>query len=397
MHKRHIASSIALVAVLAVAIAAFAGGAAASGHTPQDNTTYDVYDGSTVEVYEANNSNTSVLAVETSNSSTISSINVTLEYNETDSDGNATREIDLYAADNDSVDYERTEGIDSDGDGLVDSDQHRWTINHSEFRDAPVTVNESTEVYAEVHATNGSDDTAMLSFTFNLSNADDRSVVVVDDASLDDNSVGSDAETLTKEVGFFSFAGFGENQTDYVVKESRDINGSETDIEFRLQGKAASAFSEIVSADDSGLFSFGGTAPSDGDIVLEMATTADGTDVVPVYLNEAGDSVEDGDTYAVYDEGADVLTIHYGEDYAAASSVEPYVANHAATDENLGASADELAEAYGHLNFMTRAQVFGIWTALDITRSDADAQFGFILPLAAAPAASAGRRLGIEG
>jgi len=393
MHKRHIASSIALVAVLAVAIAAFAGGAAASGHTPNDNESYDVYDGATVDIYEANNSNVSHLVVNTSNTATLSSINVTVTYNETDSDGNVTRELTLYKATNESDDYTRTKDVDANDDTTADSDRHDWAINHSEFRDAPVTVNDTTDVWVEVVAVNSDDDAAELNFTFNLSNADDRSVVVVDDASLDDDNIGSDAETLTEEVGFFSFAGFGANETDYVIEESRDINGSETDVEYRLKGDTASAFSDVVSSDDGGFFSFGDTAPSDGEIVLEMAATGDGTDVVPVYLNEAGDNVEDGDTYAVYDEGADVLTIHYGEDYADGSSVDPYVANHAASDENLGPSADELAEAYGHLSFVTRAQGFGTWTAIDISRSDADAQFGFLLPLAAAPTA---RRIGRE-
>ena len=351
---------IAFMALI-VASAAFVGPAAATTDLSIDESS-DLDEGVTVTDFNASDDELEQLVISVDGDAhDLATADVTIELDDED------RDLTFFTADLDSDAYD---GVTDEG--TID-ELHTWNVSHDEFEDMPAEIEETTDlnVTVEIEAEDGTEDET--DFVFSIENTDERSVMVLDSASMDDADVAPAIASDEEDVG--GFLGFmAEETTIYDVdEEDVAINGSETTVYMYADDTdVADTFAESIEEEDG---IFGADAVDDGEPIVEMTMLADG-DLILTYANEAGDAVdEDEDTYAVYHEDEDMIKLHLGsEDYDADDDeeIDVYAGTHAASFDNFVAS-DEIAEAFGsEMGFWDLQSAFDVQTAFNAWTLDDD-------------------------
>jgi hypothetical protein len=303
--QRLLASMLALT----VAFAAVTGGGAAAVPTlDTENTdttaTSPVQPGTVVQDFDASSSNASTVLLQASTGE------------------NDTRVSFVHNASANAVIAENASGAFVEADATNGESYHNHTIWHDSLADLERGINDNVTV--SIRATNDttatSPDTGYLG-EFYIETDDSATVEYVgaDDigglAELDNETA---TEVLGMEVPFT-----GNDQSD-IETDDRAINDS-TEIVIALGDAGVSEDFESVADDVSAeakLSSFLTFGPRNV-VLLEGDDT---TQAVPVFYQEAPDSVDDGDTYAVMDSvgGTQALTINPGSAFDDADEVSAH-------------------------------------------------------------------------
>ena len=350
--KRFGATALAMLMVLSVlAMPA----AAALTSAPAVDSSSDIDDGVTISIVDADDTTASTLVVNTDNNDTIDSAEVTIETAASD------RDYTVYTSDDTADDYTMDADVDTDGDGSADSDQHTWNITHDEFADAPVDYNSSVDLEFTATFTDDSGNEGNVTGTFTLQNDGDRSVMVADTDAVETDGVGPDVSSYTDEPGYLAQAMFWSEseETEYFAAEdTRSINDSNTTIEvYAADSDFATSFEDQLGDD-----------VEEGDLLVgEHAAQADDDFPLVFYQSADTDIVDENETYVVYDDSADKLTYHLGDDYDSASSVDVWVASNNALDDEFDFDSENVADAYSaNLEYSDLKDEFGtlttIWT-----------------------------------
>ena len=359
---RHITKRVATLAImLAVVTSLFAMPAAATfTEQPTVASSSDIADGATISVADASSNNSSALVVNTNNSDTMESADVTIDLADPD------RDYTVYSSDMSADEYTMTADVDTDGDGTADSDEHTWNISHDEFADVPVAYNGSTDLNFEVAFTDGAGDTANVTGTITISNDGERVVTVVDNASIDNSGVGPSVESQTQEAGILATVSplHDEPEHDtYTLDQSFDTSSNATHEIYFADSDVASAYDASAENADSGDVLVEQTMLADDGLVLTFADSAN-TDLVDT----------SSDSYAVYDSSADKLTLEPGDNVS--STIDVYSANQNPVDVESVSNADiasTFSDAFGTLDLIQNFSVgvgmaaFGIPTLGSVT------------------------------
>jgi len=186
------------------------------------------------------------------------------------------------------------------------------TIEKSALADVEHGIGENVTV--EFRAFNNSSaDTADVNTTAYLEFDNSTTVQNIDDSDVEAENV----VTVTNNTGVLgtTIGPLGTTKAD-IETDDRKVNGSETDVVIALSNQSArDMFDEGVSESSAGdkiskLWS--------GTRTVATISDGDGNKVaVPVFYEEAGDDVEESDTYAVYKEvgGTQSLVVNLGDSF----------------------------------------------------------------------------------
>ena len=178
------------------------------------------------------------------------------------------------------------------------------TVDHSDLETIPVEAGGSTAVTFSVsfETDDGGDTIAEDSFEVTLEADDDYSVMYLHE---DTEQFGDTVDHEERDPGFLSLAD--ETPDWFTVEDERNVSsGNVTEVTMFLHGDMASDFNDVADGAENGdlIGSFAGYEGSENMLVLAFYGSAN-TDIVD----------EDDDTYLVYDDASDTLTLHVGEDF----------------------------------------------------------------------------------
>lgn len=208
---------------------------------------------------------------------------------------------------------------------------YSWSVGHDELEDLP--RDETGGTYnATVYDDTG---TELLNteVAFDTAGNDDNAVLVVSDDGTKDaaamtNLVADDLE-VTQEKSWF---GFGSTETNVSVWSGyTNINGSSSDVTVQLANSSTSSAYETAGEDSN-----------EGDWMRDSTVFINGQPH-KVYKGAAPDDVESNDTYAVYDNSKDELTLNLGDDYDKTRTLQVRAA------AGQGYSFGELQANFGYL------------------------------------------------
>jgi len=366
MSRNYTRTLLTVFVVAAVALsgmAAFTGGVAALETTqPGDSNVLpsDLNSTATVDGFNANDGDYSMLELKTPSTNTTDALSVEL-----------SAENNMHAS-YDTLDneYSVTTGVDTTGDSTTDSDVHTFNISHADLETVPVEANGQTTLTVEVtyEYTDGSSNTgtASLSFDAELNATGDRTVLYITDANVDDDSMGGAVSTESIEYGFID--GLSEDDDEYTVADLDDelaVDGDNTTITAYFNGDVATAFEDQL--DDEA---------ESGDLVLSHTlATGEDDDLRMEFLDETNsDLVNDSTTYGVYDDSADSLTIEVGDEHSDASTLNVRAVSDAPKNVDEGdtfessAFASAFSDAYDEdaFGFTAMTDSFGWGGALSV-------------------------------
>jgi len=234
---------------------------------------------------------------------------------------------------------------------VANSSDASQTVNLSndELSDLPGDAGENTTVEVTTWGVNadGNVTTATTNFTVDITFDSTYAAVTVDDDSADIEDVEASAWNT------YSFGLLGtEDPADLHTYESTvGVDGDNTTITVNdATENGSDAFDEAIDEDIE-----------TGDTITGAAVGLDGTPIA-AYYDEAPDSVEDGDTYAVYNSDAGTWTITLGDDYSDASEVDVFVSSQSYTDVD-SFDKDELSTLFAQdleMGFMSLQSNFGL-------------------------------------
>ena len=258
--------------------------------TTDTSTTSEIKEGYTINPFEANRSNSSYLEAEF------------------DSDNPQVR----------AVDPENAEVLRRWGEGVMNetnasNNYYRLQIRHDQLENAPMEPGESKDVdIVVINNTNVSEsewDTTTATITLN--NSDDRTVVRAGDSAFKGPNVR--AETAAR--WGFSIVNNTPAATllTYSVTEFEQeqvkISGSGSTVTFAADNTTVEqAFDEESDKVDAGEFSPG---------IITTVSASDGSrsETIPVYAEEAPESVENGESYGVYETSNNTLKLTLGDNW----------------------------------------------------------------------------------
>lgn len=300
--------------------------------TDQTTTTTDVQGGDTIganNTFEGNSSNeTTVQYVADSNNT-----KVAIE---------GPNGVQVYANTSaNQVSWNATQG---DGNFNV-------TVNHGALDDLERGINQNvtTTWFVTNNTTVSSPDT--MNFTVHIESDDSKSVEVVSDADVDAGDI------VTVEESSYSIAGrnitagplWADKST--IETNERSVNGSTTDVVVVLGNTTVAEDFTSVASEASAGASLSSLTSLNRNVLL--LTNGDGEQsAVPVYADEAPDSVDSSSTYAVQKTvgGQESLVVNLGDSYEDASSVSVTAVGGAGLftnmDEYLTASVSNLMPAF---------------------------------------------------
>lgn len=269
-----------------------------------------------------------------------------IEYQYDDPDGDTVdaAEVEL-AISYDGIDHEvvtlaaaDSTRVDTDGDGTNDADRYTFNVSHDQLETVPGESGANTTVAVNVTEFEEDADGNIQETDEGEASAGDlvfatqRSVLFLADGT----QAFADVDHDERDPAFFQI--FTDSVPDHFVLDTeRTVDGSNTTVTMFLDGDMASDYSDTAGE------------PEAGDLLVSMGALGDG-EIVGVYYQEAGDDVDvDADTYMVYDDAADSLTMHLGDDYDGHTSIDVLTANHKATD-------------FADVGILDFADAFG-WTA----------------------------------
>lgn len=324
--KRLFAVMLALAVVTTGGMAAFAGGALAATDTLAG-------DGSDqVTGFTANESND----LETS---------IAADGTDFDTDGSQTLHMNVSY---DGETYATTSEDVSDGT----SASQTVNLSNDELSDLPGDAGENTTVTVTTWGEDADGNTTTAEATFDADITFDNTYAAT--------TVDDDAATIeSQEAGSLSTFSFGvlgtEDPADLHTYESTvGVDGDNTTI-------------TVTDATTNGSDAFDEAMGDDIEAGEEITGAAVGLDDSPIaaYYDEAGDSVSDGDTYAVYNSGDGTWDITLGDDYSDASSVDVYISSQKYTDVD-AFEKDELSTLFAQdleMGFMSLQSNFGVLDA----------------------------------
>lgn len=310
------------------------------GDTPSVTDTSDLENGSTV-TYEADETLGDSVEVESN------------------SDNLELRVYDDGAAIYTTTDFETVSDATDTEPGVYEFD-----VTQDAYAGAELDLGETGTVTIAVENLDGNE--AVNTFDVSLDNEANASQAHVSTNELNDPTV-FDVDSETIEPGFIQQTLFdAENETNYEVSSERTIDGDNSTVTLSV--------SDDEFADD---LADAADERDDGDVVNGMALAHD-EGVALVSLNEAADYIDtDTDTYAVYHDDDDRVTLHLGDEYADANSVEVTLANVPATDIE-AAEIGDVADAYSgsELGIRSLSDDLGWIDAFRV----ADSAFAFEIP-----------------
>lgn len=194
---------------------------------------------------------------------------------------------------------------------------YAWDINHSEWDDFPATSGGNKTFELRVYNDSTVDDPDTTNVTFYIESVDGRTVI-----NVAEPQIGDDAIATVKEAGYsvlgvdtdIEMAGLWAPEAIF-DQGSVAVDGNGSTIKYALANDSvAERFGQ--SADDA----------SSGDWVKSTVLTVDGTPV-KVFDESAADDVDENvDTYAVYENDSDDVTVYLGEDYENETTVDVHMA-----------------------------------------------------------------------
>ncbi|AUX09276.1 hypothetical protein AArcSl_1647 [Halalkaliarchaeum desulfuricum] len=335
-------SLIALVLAVLV-LGAGATVVAAEVTAPSVTADSDLDEGVTIANFNADAEENSTLEIATDTADDIEVADVEIELADED------RNLTAYTADLDADEYELVEEDNADGEDI-----HAWTIDHDEFEEVPMAIDEQVDMDVTVTIEDADGATADTEFTFTLENDDERTVIYVDEVAEDDGDVGPSVDTETHEASWFAANILGEDdQTIHQIEEEREVNGSATDVEIYFADDAADSFDDSVTED-----------ADTEDILADQTILVDG-DLAFTFLDEENsDYVSSDDTYAVYDDSADQMTINLGDEQDSNIAADVHVASESPSVSEEVATAD-ISDAFADdLSFMEIRANYGLAPAI---------------------------------
>ena len=314
-------STVFVALAMAVLMFASVGVAAAAPAAPTVTADSDIDEDVTIDLVDADEDTVSTLEISTDTADDVESATVEIEHTD--------RESVHYEADLDSDEYELVEEDNADGEDI-----HQWEISHDEFADVPAQINEDVGMTATITVENDEGDSE-TSVEFTLANDEERSVMYVDDAAIDDDEidgeigVDADAFSVTEDTNFLGFGGEETNYDVYHIDADREFATFEdedeethvSDIEIAFDDDEAEAFDQRAAATSTDL------AP--------MLTMTFDDEVAFVFADDVNEDIvdTDQDTYGVYDTDESTLMVSLGEDYEGdvgeVSEASLHVGNHA--------------------------------------------------------------------
>lgn len=183
----------------------------------------------------------------------------------------------------DGVVFDRNTSMEQVGSG-VEGTHWNGTFTEGDLADVPIKVDGNRTIDIEVYnSSNNSDVLAEMQVT--LVESGNRTVAYLGDVEVDENS---DIETVADNKSILGFE-YLTNDYSHVSDLDRKVNGSQTDVVVVFGNDTlAEDYSNAVSSD-----------AEDGGWLVMQASALSGLPV-KVYNEEAPDSVEEGDSYGVY-------------------------------------------------------------------------------------------------
>ncbi|NHN50038.1 hypothetical protein G9464_20935 [Halostella sp. JP-L12] len=340
--------AISSVLAVALALSVISGGAMAAAPTidtsatDDTTTTTELQTGSTITNFTANASQATVVQYQAdSNESKVEIAH------------NGTGDL-VYA--NSTPETVMWNSTDNDGHFNV-------SVNHGELADLERGINDNVTIEVTAYNNTNVSSPDNTSFTAYVETDDSYAVEYVSASDVDAGNIVDLSEGE-------SFGAFGVNVSlpyahaeDYTdLSTTKNVTENTTVVMALGNGSVAQDFSDSV--DDTNPLPVAGSSAEAGDRIWTATAMVDG-EAVPVYYEEAPDSANTSDTYAVYT-----------EDLGGSSAVQ--IMNHGATDSvdvdlTGGASFSQAFDVYGIslISPMSLMPVDGLFDALSINNFEA--------------------------
>lgn len=190
---------------------------------------------------------------------------------------------------------------------------YAFNLSHAELAEELPSAWDNSTYQVKIY--NSTTDAELLSTELTLSKADSDDVrVFVAGASENSSAQGNsllahNLDVQTDEPGFIMSLLGGENQTTSTFEDSVMINGSSSAVSYVLDETAtADAMDAAAESREDGEWIYGAQFVAEGD--------DSGIHYMKIYKNEAPDSVDSDELYAVYDTTSSELQINSGSTFA---------------------------------------------------------------------------------
>lgn len=197
------------------------------------------------------------------------------------------------------------------------------TVNHGALDDLERGVNENVTTTWYVTNNTSADSPATTNITVYVESDNSKSVEVISDQDVDDGDIVTVEQDAFEVAGMNITAGPLGADVSTIETESRNVNGSTTDVAVVFGNESvADDFSSVAEDADSGE-KLSSLVSLNRNVVL-LTDSDDEVTAVPVYFEEAPDDVDEDSTYAVQKDvgGQDGIVVNLGSDFEDASSVE---------------------------------------------------------------------------
>lgn len=196
------------------------------------------------------------------------------------------------------------------------------SVNHGALDDLERGINQNvtTTWYVTNNTSAASPETT--NFTVYVESDDSKSVEVISDADVDEGDIASVTENSYEVLDYNITAGPLWADKSDLETESRDVNGSATDVVVVLGNSSVQEDFTSITEDVSDGAKLSSFTSLNRNVVL-VTNSDDETMAVPVYFNDVPDDVEDSSTYVVQKDvgGQESLVLNLGDSYEDADSV----------------------------------------------------------------------------